>query len=126
MFDERPEWATGGRWFKWISGVLHVWTPDEKLYLAPVPAAVEPSHRRSARARLGIAGPESAEPSAAAIRAALDGRGMSGYEVSVAVGEGVMDVSGWRNGTTTPSADQVRRIATLTGLPVDLFYRAPG
>lgn len=125
MFDERPDWAIGGRWFRWVSGVLHVWTPDEKLYRAPVPAAVEPSHRSRARARMGIPGPGTAVPCPVAISAALDGRRMGGYEAAVAVGEGVTTLTGWRKGTIVPSDTQVRRLATLTGLPVDLFYRPP-
>lgn len=125
MWFEQPDWATGGRWFKWVGGVLNVWTPGGELFEAPVPPMRDGQMIRAARARMPIPEPSKSTPCPIAIRSALEARGMSGWEVSVAVGEGVVDVTGWKNGTIVPTETQVRRVATLTSLPVDVFYSSP-
>lgn len=68
-----------------------------------------------------------ARPVPAWISVALNVGGHEGPEVDTACGTWERnpdgDVDGWEAGTATPTAEQVKLLAKLTGFPVAFFYR---
>lgn len=57
------------------------------------------------------------------ITLALDVRGLEGPEVDIACGAAEPDVDDWELGVSTPTPDQVVKLAELTGYPVTFFYK---
>lgn len=99
-----------GRLWVWCAGELG---RAEQWTLAPVPAAA-----------LAVPLPDRA-PNPDRITAALDLRGLYGPEVDEALGvHNALDttVDSWEAGTLVPSHDEVRRLATLTGMLAPWFY----
>jgi hypothetical protein len=86
----------------------HYWA---KRWL-PVPLALTPLRSRPVR-----------PISRRRISLALDSRGMDGPEVDEALGVTEPTVDEWESGALIPSIEDVQRLATLTGYPVEFFYR---
>lgn len=109
---------TGRWWHRYDDGRLAVWCGYEYsavIHEAPVPMAEDPG---TFLARQG--------PNPKRITLALDSRGMDGTEVDEALGVATPAddvVDRWESGDLVPSAEDVRRLATLTGYPTAFFYR---
>ena len=61
-------------------------------------------------------------PTPERITLALDSRGMYGPGVDHACGREEPAVDRWEAGEEVPTADEMRRLATLTGYPIGFFY----
>ena len=106
--------GTGRWWHRDEAGALWVSLPNGPVVKAPLPMAdlTQPTGDRP--------------PTPSRITMALDARGFDGPEVDEALG--VADafdtvVDSWEAGTVVPTVDEVRRLATLTGLLPPWFYR---
>lgn len=106
-------------WRRDDHGHLWVWcTPELNTasvwHQAPVPKA---------KVTRGI---PKRSPNRDRITAALDVRGMHGPEVDEALGvNNALDtvVDSWEDGTSVPTEDDIRRLATLTSFAPEWFYR---
>lgn len=67
----------------------------------------------------------SQHPEPTRITAALDLRGLHGPEVDHACGVEEPAVDQWETGELVPTPGQVKRLALLTGFPVEFFYLPP-
>ncbi len=59
------------------------------------------------------------------ITQALDVRGLYGPSVDVALGVEEPTVDLWESGELVPTKAQIKRLALLTGMPEEFFYREP-
>jgi hypothetical protein len=117
---EQPAPRSRGQWWRRDDhGRLWVWCspdPDDRTHQwhpAPVPLA---------KVTKGI---PDRSPNRDRITAALDLRAMHGPEVDEALGVAdVFDtvVDSWEAGEAVPTEDDVRRLATLTGMLPEWFY----
>jgi len=107
--------GTGRWWTRADDGTLWVWCDNTRPAVQPAPVVMadltEPLPDRP--------------PNRDRITCALDYRGMHGPEVDEALGVAdALDtvVDSWEDGTATPTHDDVRRLATLTGMLPQWFY----
>lgn len=134
LIVEQP-FAADQWWMRMADGRLAVRSRHaHRIVLAPVPMA-EMGYKWSGKVRLGRLPMPSGRPEPMRITTALDLGGMEGPEVDEALGVEGRDLLGepydagvvdaWEAGTAVPTQDDVRRLATLTYLPVPWFFDGP-
>ncbi len=64
-------------------------------------------------------------PNPQRISQALDARSLYGPRVDEALGVQEPEVDLWETGEIIPTKAQVRRLALLTAMPVEFFYKQP-
>lgn len=122
LWDRPASPPRGPEWLR-VDGVLHVTVPrlvgGFKRVAAPVPMAAPPVWSVSV---------PRCDPSPERITFALDLRGLDGPEVDEALGVAdVFDtvVDSWESGELIPSVEDIRRLATLTGVGATWFFQGP-
>lgn len=106
-------------WIRDKVGQLHVRCGD-KWHIAPIPEWTPP---KNAPLRAGYVIPDR-PPTRERITRILDARGMFGPEVDEALGyDDDTTVDQWEAGTLTPTASDIRRLATLTNVLPGFFYQ---